>query len=121
MLAVHALGRVGVAEEVDVTGLLAVPRGLRGPLPLVSWQHGTVLSFDEVPSNLTRLADPAYVVTDEGDSLETLFNVHRLAGRGFALVAADYLGKGPLRHGRGEGYGVREATEIGRASCRERV
>jgi hypothetical protein len=97
-------------ERVTVSGLLAVPAGARGRIPLVSWQHGTILSFDQVPSNLVRLGDPAYRVSDEGDSLETLFNLQRLAGQGFAVVAADYLGKGSLRHGRGEAYAVREAT-----------
>ncbi|MEW9613256.1 lysophospholipase [Shinella sp. S4-D37] len=97
-------------EVLDVTGLLALPAGAKGELPVVSWQHGTILSFDQVPSNLTRLADPAYELSDERDSLETLFNVHRFAARGFAVVAADYLGKGPLRNGRGEAYVVKDAT-----------
>lgn len=97
-------------ERVQVTGLLAVPSGLRGRIPVVSWQHGTILSFDQVPSNLVRLGDPAYSLSDERDSLETMFNLQRLAGQGFAVVAADYLGKGPLRGARAEAYGVRDAT-----------
>ena len=97
-------------ERVKTTGLLAVPVGARGPIPVVSWQHGTILTFDQVPSNLVRLGDPTYQPSDERDSLETLFNLHRLAGQGFAVIAADYLGKGPLRRGRGEAYAVRDAT-----------
>ena len=97
-------------ERVKVSGLLAIPAGVRGPLPVVSWQHGTILSFDQVPSNLTRLGDPGYQPSDAGDSLETLFNLQRLAGQGFAVIAADYLGKGPFRDGRVEAYAVREAT-----------
>jgi hypothetical protein len=97
-------------EEVRVSGLLAVPAGQKGPLPVVSWQHGTILSFDQVPSNLVRLGEPGYAPSDNGDSLETLFNLHRLAGQGFAVIAADYLGKGPYRNGRGEAYAVRQAT-----------
>lgn len=97
-------------EVVDVTGLLALPVGASGELPVVSWQHGTILSFDQVPSNLTKMADPDYKLSDEMDSLETLFNVHRFAARGFAVIAADYLGKGPLRNGRGEAYVVKDAT-----------
>jgi hypothetical protein len=42
-------------EQVQVSGLLALPAGSQGSLPVVSWQHGTILSFDQVPSNLTRL------------------------------------------------------------------
>ncbi|BAM91942.1 hypothetical protein S58_59650 [Bradyrhizobium oligotrophicum S58] len=97
-------------ERVKVSGLLALPAGHKGALPVVSWQHGTILSFDQVPSNLTRLADPNYEPRDNVDSLETLFNVQRLVGNGFALIAADYLGKGPYRQGRGEAYAVKDAT-----------
>ena len=94
-------------EKLKVSGLLAVPVGIKGELPLVSWQHGTILSFDQVPSNLTLLADPGYELTDAADSLETLFNVQRFAGQGYAVVAADCVGKGPFRNGRGEGYAVK--------------
>ena len=97
-------------ERLKISGLLALPVGVRSP-PVVSWQHGTILSFDQVPSNLVRLADPAYRLTDAADSLETLFNVHRFAGRGYAVIAADYVGKGPYRNGRGEAYAVRGVTE----------
>ncbi|PZR93860.1 MAG: lysophospholipase [Stutzerimonas stutzeri] len=94
-------------EKLKVSGLLALPVGIKGELPLLSWQHGTILSFDQVPSNLTLLADPAYELTDAADSLETLFNVQRFAGQGFAIIAADYVGKGPFRGDRGEGYAVK--------------
>jgi hypothetical protein len=97
-------------ERLKVTGLLALPLGVNGPIPVLSWQHGTVLSFDQVPSGLLRLADPAYKTSDEKDSLETLLNVHRFAGQGYAVIAADYVGKGPLRNGRGEGYAVKGVT-----------
>lgn len=97
-------------EPVEISGLLATPAGASGRLPTVSWQHGTILSFDQVPSNLIRLGDPSYRPSDAGDSLETLFNVHRLAGQGFAVVAVDYLGKGPYRGHRSEAYAVKEAS-----------
>lgn len=97
-------------ERVAVTGLLAVPESVKGRIPLVSWQHGTILSRDQVPSNLVRLGNAGYKPSDAGDSLETLFILHRMAGQGFAVVAADYLGKGDLRGERGEAYGVKEAT-----------
>ncbi|MEO0961016.1 MAG: hypothetical protein AAFY01_01205, partial [Pseudomonadota bacterium] len=60
------------------TGLLALPRG-REPRSLVSWQHGTTTSPDYVPSNLSV----------DGLAASLLF-----AGRGHALVAADYEGLG---------------------------
>ena len=94
-------------EKLKVSGLLALPVGAKTEVPLVSWQHGTILSFDQVPSNLTLLADPARELTDAADSLETLFNVHRFAAQGYAVVAADYVGKGPFRDGHGEAYAVK--------------
>lgn len=97
-------------EPVTLSGLLALPVGASGTLPVVSWQHGTILSFGQVPSNLLKLSDPAYVVSDAGDSLETLLNIQRFAGQGFAVIAADYVGKGPFRNGRGEAYGVKDVS-----------
>jgi hypothetical protein len=97
-------------ERVKVSGLLAVPAGARGAVPVLSWQHGTILSFDQVPSNLLRLEDETYELRDNVDSIETLFNVQRFAGNGYAVVAADYVGKGPYRNGRSEAYAVKGAT-----------
>lgn len=82
-------------DKLKVSGLLAPPVGVKGELPLLSWQHGTILSFNQVPSNLTLLANPDHELTDAADSLETLFNVQRFAAHGYALIAADYVGKGP--------------------------
>lgn len=101
----------GTGEDVEVTGLLAVPLSARRtPLPVVSWQHGTILSYDQVPSNLVRLGDPGYRFADASDSAETLFNIHRFASRGYAVIAADYIGKGPLRGTRREAYAAKEPT-----------
>jgi hypothetical protein len=97
-------------ETVKVSGLLALPSGAKGSIPAVSWQHGTILSFIQVPSNLTQIAEPGYVPSDAIDSLETLFNIQRFAGNGYAVIAADYLGKGPFRAGRSEAYAVKDAT-----------
>jgi hypothetical protein len=97
-------------ERVEVSGLLATPVGAQGALPIVSWQHGTILSFDQVPSRLMRLGEKNYTVRDNVDSIETLFILHRLASQGFAVIAADYLGKGAYRHGRAEAYAVKAAT-----------
>jgi len=97
-------------ETVKVTGLLAVPSGLTGPIPVVSWQHGTVIGYEGVPTSLLSLRDPSYVTAYPRDSLETLFNVQRFSGQGYAVIAADYVGKGPFRKGRGEAYAVKEAT-----------
>jgi hypothetical protein len=97
-------------ERIKISGLLALPTGAKGRLPVVSWQHGTILSYDQVPSTLLRLKDPSYETTDAQDSFETLLNVHRLAGNGYAVIAADYVGKGPFRGDLREGYVVKDLT-----------
>ena len=97
-------------SPVKISGLLALPAGATGKLPVVCWQHGTLLAFDPVPSNLTKFADPAYVLRDADDLAETLFNVQRFAAHGYAVIAADYLGKGPFREGRPEPFLVKGAT-----------
>lgn len=97
-------------ETLTVSGLLALPVGADGPLPVLSWQHGTILTYDQVPSNLVALADPTYELTDAKDSLETLFQLQRFAARGYAVIAADYVGKGPFRAGHSEGYAVKGVT-----------
>ncbi len=97
-------------EVVTVSGLLAIPVGTRGPIPVVSVQHGTMVTVDQTPSSLLALADPAYVIPEGSDALEVMLNVHRFAGQGMAVIAADYVGKGPFRNGRGEGYGVKDVT-----------
>lgn len=69
---------------IKLSGLLALPRGVsaRG---LVSWQHGTTTTRQDVPSTLAA----------EGMAAAILF-----AGNGYATVAADYIGLGvsPLTH-----------------------
>lgn len=70
-----------------VSGLVALPDIDARRLPVVSYQHGTILSRDEVPSNTID-------ASGEVKSGETLFNIARFAGNGYALIAADYLGKG---------------------------
>ena len=97
-------------ERLKISGLLAVPVGAKGNIPLLSWQHGTIFSFGQVPSNLMRLADSSYELTDAADSLETLFNIQRFAGQGYAVIAADYIGHGPFRNGQSEPYLVKGAT-----------
>ena len=97
-------------ETVKISGLLAVPAGVTGPMPVVSWQHGTTFSFVQVPSTLGLAAAPGYTLTENVDSQETLFNIHRFAANGYAVIAADYLGKGPYRGNRQESYAVKDAS-----------
>ena len=97
-------------ETVKISGLLAVPAGVTGPIPVVSWQHGTIFSFVQVPSTLGLAAAPGYTLKENVDSQETLFNLHRFAANGYAVIAADYLGKGPYRGNRTEAYAVKDAS-----------
>ena len=97
-------------KTLKISGLLALPSGISGPLPVVSWQHGTTFSNVQVPSNLYRAAQPDYMMTENVDSQETLLNIHRLAANGYAVIAADYLGKGPYRGDQPETYAVKDAS-----------
>jgi len=69
------------------TGLLALPGGASGTLPVVSYQHGTVTDRDEAPSrpDSTEGLGAALIYTASG---------------GYAATAPDYLGLGggPGRH-----------------------
>jgi len=67
-------------RPVKASGLIAVPVDVRHP-PVLFYQHGTVFSRDEVPSDIEK-------------SAETRLVVAAFAARGYIVVAADYLGKG---------------------------
>ena len=68
-------------RPITATGLLAVPEGASGTLPLVSYQHGTVYGKEEVPSFPEQ-------------SPETQLMIALFAGQGYALIGADYFGMG---------------------------
>lgn len=68
-------------RQTVVSGLVAVPVADAKVLPMVSYQHGTVFSRYEVPSNIE-------------DSMETKLAVALFGGHGYVVVAADYIGKG---------------------------
>jgi len=61
------------------SGALALPQGVTNPLPLLSYQHGTVAKKSEAPS---------------GPSSEEQFFGAVLAGFGYAVALPDYLGLG---------------------------
>jgi hypothetical protein len=63
------------------SGLIAIPQVPAGPLPVVSYQHGSVFGKNEVPSALEN-------------STETRLMVALFGGNGYVVVAADYFGKG---------------------------
>lgn len=82
-------------KPVQASGLIAVPDTGRGRYPVVSYQHGTVFSRDEVPSFLEK-------------SMETRLMVAHLAGNGYVVVAPDYIGKGVSQEP--DSYMAREST-----------
>lgn len=70
---------IGVAgERTTASGGIAIPVNASGALPLVSYQHGTILERDDVPS---RLNLEGYIAA-------------AMAGAGYMAVAPDYLGLG---------------------------
>ena len=77
------------------SGLVAVPKTAQKKLPVVSYQHGTVFTRTAVPSR-----------PEESD--ETRIVTARLAGHGYVVIAADYIGKGDSTEP--DSYMVREAT-----------
>lgn len=100
-------------KRYRVSGLLSVPKNTaQAPtsnnLPLVSYQHGTILYPQDAPSNLFKKdainLDPNGVPY----SAETLFNLVKLGGNGFAVAAADYIGNGKSKST--QAYAVKRTT-----------
>ncbi|HRZ86409.1 MAG TPA: lipase family protein [bacterium] len=82
-------------RPVMAAGLIAVPEVQSRAYPLVSYQHGTVFSKDEVPSIPEK-------------STETRLMIAQFAGHGYVVIAADYIGKGSS--GEPDSYMVKEST-----------
>ncbi len=78
------------------SGLLAVPESGAETMPVVSYQHGTVFSKTEVPSR-------------PDESMETRLMLAQFAGQGYAMVAADYFGKGDSKEA--DSYLVKASTQ----------
>ena len=79
------------------SGLVAIPEGAGGsPLPLVSYQHGTVYGKEQVPG-----------FPDQ--SPETQLMIAQFAGQGYVLIGADYFGLGISKEH--EGYMVKASHQ----------
>jgi len=63
------------------SGLIAIPETGLPAMPLVSYQHGTVFTKTGVPSH-------------PDESMETRLMIAEFAGQGYAVIGADYFGKG---------------------------
>ena len=96
-------------EIVPSTGVLAVPEGATGPLPLITWSHGTV--------GVARACAPSIGPDVLAPGQEP--GADRLAELGWAFVATDYPGMGaegatPYLVGEGEGRAVLDAARAAR-------
>ena len=83
-------------------GLVAIPQGATGSIPLLSVQHGTLFLKESGPSqafswdkNSTAVVKYGLRQKDFYDSCyETRLNVAQFAGQGYAVIAPDYFGIG---------------------------
>jgi len=78
------------------SGLIAIPENGKNKMPVVSYQHGTVFSKTEVPSN-------------PEESMETKLMVAQFSGQGYILIAADYFGEG--QSSEPDSYQVKASTQ----------
>lgn len=83
-------------RPITATGLVAVPEGATGTLPMVSYQHGTVYGKEEVPSFPEQ-------------SPETQLMIALFAGQGYVVIGADYFGMGDTKEP--EGYAVKASHQ----------
>ncbi|MEY3929935.1 MAG: hypothetical protein RLZZ516_1645 [Cyanobacteriota bacterium] len=90
----------GSGREESVSGLLAIPQlDPARALPMVSWQHGTLFEPDEAPSCIYKEQVLNRSPAGLPRSIETLCNVVALAGNGYIVAAADYIGNGVSKPG----------------------
>lgn len=94
--------------RTTASGLLVLPEGSSKSLPLVSYQHGTIVSRDETPSAM--------------EGLEVLIGL-AFGSSGYAAVLPDYLGLGdspglhPFVHAKSEATAVVDMLRAARAFC----
>jgi dienelactone hydrolase len=78
------------------SGLVVVPESGAKTMPVVSYQHGTVFSKDDVPSRPEQ-------------SSETRIMISRFAAQGYVVICADYFGRGDSDLP--DSYLVKESTQ----------
>jgi len=94
--------------RATASGALVLPRGVARALPLVSYQHGTIVKRAEAPSR--------------GAGLEYLLGL-ALGTDGYVAALPDYLGLGdspglhPYLHARSEASAVVDFLRAARAAC----
>ena len=89
------------------SGVIVLPQGAPGSLPIVSYQHGTVMATNDVPSA----------------NLEQRMPGIGFASLGYAVVMPDFLGLGespgfhPYHHARSEATAAVDLLRAARAWC----
>lgn len=94
-------------KPITATGLLAIPvlTDYAQPLPLISYQHGTVFGKYEVPSYAFSNEHQQYA-----GAYENRLNLAQFAGQGYLLIAPDYFGMGG-NASQPEGYTVKASHQ----------
>ncbi len=101
-----------------VSGLLSVPDGLvqagqpAVKLPLAVYNHGTLFSDEQSPTKVVSSSGAGAGAGQKWNvgSSETLFNLALLADRGYAMLAADYVGFGISKDHIHQAYVVKSPT-----------
>jgi hypothetical protein len=83
-------------KPTTASGLIGIPETGNSTMPVVSYQHGTIFTKTEVPSN-------------PEESYETRIQVAQFAGNGYIFIGADYFGKGISEES--DGYVVKGSTQ----------
>ena len=98
-----------MGNATTASGLLIIPKGADKPLPLLSYQHGTVLKKSDVPSAM------------QGGYQAGLFFVTE----GYVVALPDYLGLGdspglhPYIHAKSEATAIIDMMRASRKVCEE--
>ncbi len=105
-------------EWVELSALVAYPTAVGDPLPVLSYQHGTLTARDTAPSWVT--AGPSSIVDHPEGGLALI-----LAASGYLVVAPDYVGLGvsetfhPYLHAETEASAVVDALRASREFAAE--
>lgn len=82
-------------KPTSASGLIAIPVSGTDSMPVVSYQHGTIFSKDDAPSNPER-------------SGETRLMIAQFASQGYIIVFPDYFGEG--QSAEPDSYQVKESS-----------
>lgn len=99
-----------IGTPTKASGLLVIPKNTTKALPLLSFQHGTILNKIEVPSRLKGGGEAGLIFATEG----------------YVTVCPDYLGLGdgeglhPYMHGESEATSIIDLIRAAKSICKSR-